>query len=124
MKESQFKTYLAAADTIDDNYSVGYQHGLRRHYHGDNFQVPGGLDAWRALDDDRGEGFRDGESGRPPRGFHGNIGNLNAAGDLPADSQLQVRVNSQVKARWVKQSQIEGLKLSQWVHKTLDDACE
>lgn len=123
MNERKFSTYLSAAETIGGDYLAGYRQGLRRHYHGERFQVSGSMDAWLALDDDRGEGFRDGLEGRPPRGFHANLGNLNAQGELPADSQLQIRVNSQVKARWVKQAQREGLKLSQWVHKTLDAAC-
>lgn len=123
MRETQFQTYLAAAETIGGDYLAGYRQGLRRYHHGETFQVSGGVEAWLTLEDERGEGFRDGLEGRPPRGFHGNLGNLNAQGELPADSQLQIRVNSQVKARWVKQAQREGLKLSQWVHKTLDAAC-
>lgn len=59
-----------------------------------------------------------------PGGVHGNIGNLNAQGELPADSQLQVRLNSQIKARYVKQAQRENMKLSQWVLKTLDSAVD
>ncbi|MDY0208065.1 MAG: hypothetical protein RBR82_15800 [Pseudomonas sp.] len=67
-----------------------------------------------------GDGYRDGFAGVPPRGFHGNLGNLNAQGDLPADSSIQLRVNSQIKASYVKQAQREGLKLSAWIIKTLD----
>ncbi|MDC9589810.1 hypothetical protein PSI23_11000 [Xenorhabdus sp. XENO-10] len=56
----------------------------------------------------------------PPQGFHGNIGNLNAARALPADSVLTIRINS----RYVKQAQREGLKLSEWVLKYLNAASE
>ncbi|MDE9567261.1 hypothetical protein KKI93_25570, partial [Xenorhabdus bovienii] len=56
----------------------------------------------------------------PPKGFHGNIGNLNAAGLLPADSVLTIRINSQLKALYVKQAQRENMKLSAWVLKYLN----
>lgn len=127
MNEQKFKTFMAAANTVEGDYSTGYQRGLRRHYHGENFGTEAEHDKWSGLDghrQDLGDGYRDGAAGKPPRGFHGNLGNLNAAGELPADSQLQVRLNSQVKARYVKQAQREGLKLSQWVLKTLDAAAE
>lgn len=128
MKQGQFETYMQTASlVIGGDYARGYQRGLRRHYHGEKFGTDTEHEKWMVLDghiQELGDGYRDGAAGHPPRGFHANIGNLNAAGDLPADSQLQVRVNSQVKARWVKQAQREGLKLSQWVHKKLDDACD
>lgn len=62
------------------------------------------------------------EPGNPPRGFHGNLSNLNAQGELPANSHLNIRVNSQSKAGWVKQASAEGMTLTQWVIKTLDAA--
>ena len=129
MKEGQFKAYLLAADALGGDYADGYRRGLRRFRHGEQFSSEEEHRRWSAagLDGDGridlGDGYREGAAGKPPRGMHGNLGNLNAQGVLPADSQLQVRVNSQVKARWVKQAQREGLKLSQWVHKTLDKAC-
>ena len=54
--------------------------------------------------------------------LHGNTGNEHAGGDLPANTQLQIRLNSTVKSRYVNQAQAEGLSLSQWVIKTLDAA--
>lgn len=123
MNKSKFKTYLMAAETIGGPYCTGYQRGLRRFHHGENFESDQDHQQWLVLDGPRqalGDGYRDGVQGKPPKGFHGNIGNRNARGELPADSQLQVRLNSQVKARYVKQAQKEGLKLSEWVLKTLD----
>lgn len=35
--------------------------------------------------------------------------------DERAESQLQIRVRREDKARWVKQAQREGMKLSEWV---------
>lgn len=125
MNESKFKTYMMAAETIGGDYCTGYQRGLRRFYHGENFGTHQEHQQWLTLDGHRqalGDGYRDGVQGKPPTGFHGNIGNLNACGELPADSQLQIRLNRQVKARYVKQAQKEGMKLSQWVLKTLDEA--
>lgn len=125
MKESQFQSYMAAAQALDSEYKSGYQRGLRRHRHGDNFGTDDEHEQWLNLTGHRqelGDGYRDGFEGRPPRGFHGNLGNLNAQGDLPADSTIQFRVNSQIKASYVKQAQREGLKLSAWIIKTLDAA--
>jgi len=52
---------------------------------------------------------------------HGNKGNKNALiDDAPADSWLQVRVPSSVKAGYVRKSQKAGLKLSAWIRRTLD----
>ena len=127
MNEGKFKTYMCAAKTIGGDYAAGYQRGLRRHYHGEQFGTEAEHQQWLGLDGHRqelGDGYRDGVEGRPPRGFHGNLGNLNAQGELPADSQMQIRLNSQVKARYVKQAQREGMKLSAWVLKNLDAACQ
>lgn len=127
MNESKFKSYMMAAETIGGDYLSGYQRGLRRFHHGEDFGTLQDHQKWLTLDGHRqelGDGYRDGSNGKPPKGFHGNIGNLNKQGELPADSQLQVRLNSQIKARYVKQAQREGMKLSQWVLKTLNDAID
>ena len=123
MQESQFKSFMAAAKAIAGEYADGYRRGIRRHYHGHQFGSPAEHEQWVNLSGSRqelGDGYRDGFAGKPPRGFHGNLGNLNAQGDLPADSSIQFRVNSQVKASYVKQAQREGMKLSAWIIKTLD----
>lgn len=127
MKEKKYNTYLSAAKSLKSDYGKGYIKGLKRHYLGD--KAGSDTEHKKYIDKDSrrsaiAEGYRDGFAGKPPKGFHGNIGNLNAAGELPADSQLQIRVNSQIKARYVKQAQKEKLKLSQWVLKTLDDAVD
>ena len=127
MNEHKFKTYMLAGKSVGGDYAAGYQRGLRRYHHGENFGTEADHLKWVSLDghcQERGDGYRDGVAGKPPRGMHGNIGNLNAQGELPADSQLQVRLNSQVKSRYVKQARRESMKLSQWVLKTLDAACE
>lgn len=127
MNEGKFKTYMAAAETIGGDYQAGYQRGLRRHYHGEQFGTEAEHQQWLSLDghrQDLGDGYRDGFEGRPPRGFHGNLGNLHAQGELPADTQIQIRLNSQLKARFVKQAQREDMKLSAWVLKTLAAACD
>lgn len=123
MKETQFKSFMAAAKVLCGEYSDGYRRGLRRYYHGETFGTDDEHEQWSKLKDHQqelGDGYRDGLAGGPPRGFHGNIGNLNAQGDLPADSSIQFRVNSQVKSSYVKQAQREGLKLSAWIIKVLD----
>lgn len=127
MNEGKFTTYMIAAKSIGGDYAAGYQLGLRRHYHGEQFGTEAEHQQWLNLDEHRqeqGDGYRAGFEGKPPRGFHGNLGNLHAQGELAADSQMQIRLNSQLKARFVKQAQREGMKLSAWVLKTLGNACD
>lgn len=53
---------------------------------------------------------------------HGNVGNQNAAHDVPPDSHLHIRVPTGSKAAWVKAAQRDGKKLTQWVIDKLDAA--
>lgn len=125
MNESKYKAHMAAAKALCGDYSDGYRRGIRRHYHGEQFGTNAEHEQWMGLKDHQqelGDGYRDGFAGKPPRGFHGNLGNLNAQGELPADSSIQFRVNSQVKASYVEQAQREGLKLSAWIIKSLEAA--
>ena len=125
MNQKKFDTFMAAAQTLPEDYAKGYLRGLRRHYHGEKFGTTSEHAQWMAMGDHRqemGDGYKDGFAGNPPRGFHGNLGNLNAQGELPANSHLNIRVNSQAKAGWVKQATAEDLTLTQWVIKTLDAA--
>ena len=52
---------------------------------------------------------------------HGNVGNNNAKKETTADSQIQMRVTREEKAAWVKQAQSQGLKLSAWIRKKLNE---
>jgi len=127
MNQQKFDTFMAAAQTLPEDYAKGYQRGLRRYFHGEKFGTTAEHEQWVGMDGHRqemGDGYRDGFAGNPPRGFHGNLGNLNAQGDLPANSHLNIRVNSQAKAGWVKKASAEGMTLTQWVIKTLDAAAK
>lgn len=127
MQESKFKAFMSAVKTIGSEYGEGYRLGLRRHYHGEKFGYESEHQKLLALSDHRqelGNGYRDGFAGIPPKGFHGNTGNLNAAIASPADSQLQVRVRSEIKQGYASQAKLEGVTLSSWVLKTLNDAID
>lgn len=52
--------------------------------------------------------------------FHGNTGSANAAKSEVKQSQIQMRVSQEQKAKWVKQAQKEGLKLSEWITRVLN----
>lgn len=122
MNDQKFKAYMEAARTLGGDYAAGYQRGLRRHYHGEKFGTAAEHERWLAMDGHRqeqGDGYRDGFAGSPPRGFHGNLGNQNAAGG-EADSHLHIRVPSSKKAAYVKAAQASGMKLSEWVIGRLD----
>ena len=56
-----------------------------------------------------------------PTKAHGNVGNNSAKKEITADSQIQMRVTREEKAAWVKQAQAQGLKLSAWIRKKLND---
>lgn len=116
MDPKKFEAYTAAAREIGGDYAEGYVLGLVAHERGDA-PTPLSIPTQEGAD-----GFRDGLAGKPPRGAHGNLGSRNAAGEVELNSWLQVRVNSGQKAGWVKAAQREGLKLSGWVTKTLDEA--
>lgn len=111
---------------MDGDYARGYQKGLRKHYYGEIFGEPGEHEKWIAMSGYRhelGNGYRDGFAGEPPKGMHGMTGQQNAIkADEPASSVLTVRVTPHDKARWVKTAQHNGLKLSEWVIKTLNGA--
>jgi hypothetical protein len=53
---------------------------------------------------------------------HGNVGNDNASKGF--DGHLNIRCRKSDKARWVRQHQKEGLNLTDWVHKTLNNASD
>lgn len=116
MDLKKFEAYTAAAREIGGDYADGYVLGLAAHNRGE------ALSPLSIPTQEGADGFADGLAGKPPRGAHGNLGSRNAAGDVDLDSWLQVRVNSKQKAGWVKAAQREGLKLSGWVTKTLDEA--
>ena len=52
---------------------------------------------------------------------HGNTGRRNAAKAVTKNSQLNVRILATTKAQCVAQAQREGLNLSAWIQKTLDE---
>jgi hypothetical protein len=52
--------------------------------------------------------------------IHGNTGTANAAKAEVKQSQIQMRVSQEQKAKWVKQAQKEGLKLSEWITRVLN----
>lgn len=55
---------------------------------------------------------------------HGNIGNKNAIKDDSATSYIHARCKPSDKSQWVKQAQNEGLKLTEWIVKTLNNAVQ
>ncbi len=51
---------------------------------------------------------------------HGNKGNKNAIKDDSATSYIHARCKPSDKAMWVKCAQAEGLRLTEWIVKTLN----
>lgn len=130
MNQTKFNAFIKAAESINSDYASGYRRGLNRFKHGDNFGTEQEHETWQALGlngDPRaelGEGYRDGVAGKAPRGFHANLGNMNAKGELNLDTQIQMRANTQVKAAFVKAAKKENMKLGPWMIKTCLAALE
>lgn len=78
MKEDVFKRLMGQAKAMADEYSSGYQRGLRQHYHGEKFGEPGQHETWIALPGARGDGYRDGFAGQPPKRAPGRPTTLGA----------------------------------------------
>lgn len=69
MNEMQFRGLMEEAKRIGGDYGAGYQRGLRRHYHGQNFGTPAEHDTWMAMSgyrQEQGDGYRDGFAGLQP----------------------------------------------------------
>ncbi|QIR16624.1 hypothetical protein [Shewanella aestuarii] len=130
MEFKKFKAYMLTAEKMSCDYSRGYKHGLRRCYHGESFGTEQEHDQYMQMgitDEYRkeiGDGYRDGFAGKAPKNRHGNIGNTNAQKELPADTQLQCRINSQFKAQIIRQANKDGMKLTPWILQTLAKACD
>ncbi|EEW6789635.1 hypothetical protein D6W19_003114 [Escherichia coli] len=43
---------------------------------------------------------------------------------VPATAQIQMRVTPDRKNRYVRQAQVEGLKLTDWIQKHMDRVCD
>lgn len=87
MKESIFKAYIEAAKAAQGEYSIGYQHGIRAHHHGDTFQAPADL---ADLQGPKGDGYRDGVEGLPYPTLAGeDFARLTVIGEALYGSQWQ-----------------------------------
>lgn len=53
--------------------------------------------------------------------LHGNTGKTNATKEQTKQSQIQMRVDTAQKAKWVKQSLKHKMKLTEWITKKLND---
>jgi hypothetical protein len=69
MKETEFKQRMLEAKQIGGDYGAGYQRGLRRHYHGEQFGTAAEHETWMTMSGHRqeqGDGYRDGFAGLKP----------------------------------------------------------
>jgi hypothetical protein len=71
MTEQIFKHYMSAARTLHagTDYLRGYQYGLRRHYHGENFGDDATIDGYKKRGGGLSDGVCDGLAGNPPPGM-------------------------------------------------------
>lgn len=121
MNDRQFKSYMYAAQSLGGDYAAGYQRGLRRHHHGDKFGTQSEHEKWLSLGIDgdtrqeMGDGYRDGWSGRAPRGMHGNTGNANAAKYERPTWIHRYQVETPEKCAYVEQAQRNGTGLNEFL---------
>jgi len=73
MDQNEFVSRIDQSPIIGGDYGAGYQRGLRRLYHGDNFGTEQEHLQWMDLGtegdlrEELGRGYRDGFEGRPPK---------------------------------------------------------
>lgn len=119
MHHDQFTRYMHRAGRIaagsdgGADYAAGYRLGLRRHHHGERFQLP--LPTEQLGDTGRfgqqAVGFCDGLAGRAPA--------------LPGEtSPVHFEVARRKKAAWVAAAQRADMKLVPWIIQHLDAAVE
>lgn len=125
MTEKKYQAYRAAAQSLGDTekeYALGYARGIQRFYFGEVFGTDQEHQQCLALEgsrQERGDGYRDGFAGKPPRGHHANLGNQHAAGG-EADEYLHVRLPSAKKAAYKATAKRQNKTLSEWVIQNLD----
>lgn len=127
MNQEQFKAWMQAAKIIGGDYQAGYCRGLRRYYHGERFDTLAEHEQWLNFSGYRqlmGDGYRDGFAGKPPKGMHGNVGNQHAAKLEKLEAAINLRVPADLKAHCVAKAHKSGLKLSAWIQKVLQKACQ
>ena len=127
MNQEQFKAWLQAAEIIGGDYLYGYRRGLRRHYHGERFGTQEEHEQWLNLSGHQqtmGDAYRDGFAGKPPKGMHGNVGNQHAAKLEKSEAAINLRVPANLKTHCVAKANKQGLTLSAWIQKVLQEACQ
>ena len=127
MDEQKFQAFMMAVELIGGDYQNGYRLGLRRYYHGERFGTSEEHEKCLNLSgycQQMGDGYRDGFAGKPPKGMHGNLGNSNAFKENKAGSAINIRVPTDLKAHCVAKAKKQGLTLSVWLQKILQDACK
>jgi hypothetical protein len=125
MDRKFFEAMIRFAKEQGDDYSMGYQRGLRRAFHGDSLFVQGGHEKWLCLDDERGEGYRDGFSGKNHKDSHGLTGRpSNAKKDNPKQGAVQLRVDMDKKSAWVRYARSNGMSLSKFLELAADSFLE
>ena len=119
MDRKKLNAYLKAAQLRNPKYESGYRRGISRYCEMTN--EPDDLHLkWLSLEGEEGAGYRDGITGAPPKGAHGNIGNKNAQGERPADTYISARINESLKEKYMEQARHEQMSLSKWMIKALE----
>lgn len=128
MDKKLYDAYKAAVENETRAYKVGYEFGLDRHFFGIEKVSNEEHEKFMEMDGrmkERGEGYRDGYVGKPPRDVHRGIGNKNRQiGEEKREKYMAVRVTDKMKKTYKDQAKRQGMDLSEWIIKTLDAACE
>lgn len=123
MDEPRFRSLMARARMLRSDYGVGYQTGLRRHYHGDQFGNPAELAVMAAagLDGDTrvelGRGYRDGLAGRDPAPLMGRPPLPDGQGRT---ARIEWRTTDARKASAQRLAERAGQTLSAWLDALVD----
>lgn len=125
MDEAQFQSLARRARLLKSDYGVGYQRGLRRHFHGERFGTAEEHATWSrlGLDGDPrtelGRGYRDGLAGKEPEPLVGRPPLPEGEGRT---ARVEWRTTAERKARAQALADAAGLSLSGLLDELVDGA--
>lgn len=120
MNETRYNAYLKASETLSPTYCTWYKQGLEHHM-ATLKATDGAEPVYMGPPDNKEclEAYSTGRAGKPPKGFHYNIGNKHNS-IVTNDTNMNIRLPSKSKADYMKQAEAAGMTLTAWVTSHLD----
>ena len=116
LTESRFQALMRRAKILKSDYGAGYQTGLRKNFHGDEFGNPDELAAIAAREDERARGYRDGLAGIDPAPLMGRP-------PLPADAPRSDKRPRTIRLDDERWERLRTLG-TEWLEAAIDNSIE